>query len=73
MDFEEVETARRGVRIWFEDEFDQIEAVHKKELAELNSELVNKDSEIASKDSEIASKDAQIAKLELILKENGII
>lgn len=69
---EEVKNVKRGYGIWFEDEFAQIEAVHKKELADKDCVIADKDCVIAEKDSEIASKDARIAELEVLLKENGI-
>ncbi len=82
------ETAKRGMRIWYEEEFAQIEAEHKKELSLNDVELNKKDSEIkiteaqykkelAEKDEllalELAKKDAKIAELNALLKTNGVV
>lgn len=57
---EEIKTARRGVRIWYEEEFAQIEAEHKKELDIKDAELNKKDAELDQKDAELDLKDAEI-------------
>ena len=78
------ETAKRGMRIWYEEEFAQIEAQHKKELsineAKYKRELVEKDEshaiELAERDEshaiELAERDKKIAELNALLKTNGI-
>lgn len=67
------ETAKRGMRIWYEEEFAQIEAQHKKELsineAKYKRELVEKDE---SHTIELAERDKKIAELNALLKTNGI-
>ena len=54
------ETAKRGIRIWYEEEFAQIEAQHKKELSIKDAEIDKKDAEIDKKDAEIDKKDAEL-------------
>ena len=74
------ETAKRGMRIWYEEEFAQIEAQHKKELAEKDEsyaiELAKKDESYAKREKnysmELAEKDKKIAELHALLKTNGI-
>ena len=56
------ETAKRGMRIWYEEEFAQIEAEHKKELSLKDAELVKMDAEINKKDAEIRINEAQYKK-----------
>ena len=67
----DIETAKRGMRIYYEEEFAQIDAEHKKELtlkdvenrkiiAEKNLQLEKKDLEIEEKDLEIEEKDLEI-------------
>ena len=78
------ETAKRGVRIWYEEEFAQLEAKHEKELS-LNEtkhkrELISRDEahaiELAERDDahavELAERDEKIAELTELLKSNGI-
>ena len=82
------ETAKRGIRIWYEEEFAQIEAQHKKELSIKDAEIDKKDAELmmneaqykkelAQKDEEfaieLAKKDEEIAELNSLLKTNGIV
>ncbi len=70
---EDRQTAKRGMRIWYEEEFAQIEAEHKKELsikeAQYKKELAEKDESHAI---ELAEKDEKIAELNTLLKTNGI-
>ncbi|WP_462315115.1 hypothetical protein [Methanobrevibacter sp.] len=70
---EDRQTAKRGMRIWYEEEFAQIEAEHKKELsikeAQHKKELAEKDESHAI---ELAEKDEKIAELNTLLKTNGI-
>lgn len=78
------ETAKRGMRIWYEEEFAQLEAQHKKELsikdAQYKKELAEKDEshaiELVEKDEshaiELAEKDKKIAELNALLRANGI-
>lgn len=54
------ETAKRGIRIWYEEEFAQIEAQHKKELSIKDAEIDKKDAEIDKRDAEIDKKDAEL-------------
>ena len=67
------ETAKRGMRIWYEEEFAQLEAQHKKELsiqeAQYKKELAEKDEFHAI---ELAEKDEKIAELNTLLKTNGM-
>lgn len=56
------ETAKRGMRIWYEEEFAEIEADFKKELI----------TKLAEKDMEIAEMENEIVKLNAIIKSNGI-
>ena len=67
------ETAKRGMRIWYEEEFAQIEAQHKKELS-INEAKYKK--ELAKKNKfhaiELAERDKKIAELNVLLKTNGI-
>ena len=62
---EDRETAKRGIRIWYEEEFAQIEAEHKKELSIKDAELQKKDAEImrtqAQYKEELADKDQRHA------------
>ena len=59
------ETAKRGMRIWYEEEFAQMEAEHKKELsikdAQYKKKLAERDEshamELAEKDIELAERD----------------
>lgn len=53
------ETAKRGIRIWYEEEFAQIEAQHKKELSIKDAEIDKKDAEIDKKDAELKLNNAQ--------------
>ena len=80
---EEIEIAKRGIKIWYAEEFEQIETQHKKELAQKDAELTEKDAELTKKDAELTNKDAQyqkelaqkdkkIAELNALLKTNGI-
>ena len=73
---EEIEIAKRGIKIWYAEEFEQIETQHKKELAQKDAELTNKDAELTNKDAqyqkELAQKDKKIAELNALLKTNGI-
>jgi hypothetical protein len=84
---EDRETAKRGMRIWYEEEFAQIEAEHKKELSVKEAEIDKMDAEytikeaqykkeLAEKDEshaiELAEKDEKIAELNTLLKTNGI-
>lgn len=84
---EESQIAKRGMKIWYEEEFAQIEAKHQKELKVKNAELNKKDAEmrmneaqyqkeLAQKDEiharELAEKDEKIAELSALLKTNGI-
>ena len=80
---EEIEIAKRGIKIWYAEEFEQIETQHKKELAQKDAELTKKDAELTNKDAELTNKDAQyqkelaqkdkkIAELNALLKTNGI-
>ena len=81
------ETARRGMKIWYEEEFAQIEAEHKKELSIKEAEMDKMDAEfhikeaqykkeLAEKDEfhaiELAEKDKKIAELHSLLEANGI-
>ena len=66
---EEIEIAKRGIKIWYAEEFEQIETQHKKELAQKDAELTNKD---AQYQKELAQKDKKIAELNALLKTNGI-
>ena len=59
------EVARRGARIWFEEEFEQQAIEHKKELNK-KDEVINK------KDELINQKDLEISELKLKLRKNGI-
>ena len=67
------ETAKRGMRIWYEEEFAQMEAEHKKELsikdAQYKKELAERDESHAV---ELAERDEKIAELSALLKTNGI-
>jgi len=56
------ETAKRGMRIWYEEEFAQIEAEHKKELSLKDAELNKRDAELNKKDAEIKITEAQYKK-----------
>lgn len=79
----DIETAKRGVKIWYEEEFAQMEAQHRKELsikdAQHRKELAEKDEnhaiELAEKDEshaiELAKKDEKIAELNALLQANG--
>ena len=73
---EEIEIAKRGIKIWYAEEFEQIETQHKKELAQKDAELTKKDAELTNKDAqyqkELAQKDKKIAELNALLKTNGI-
>jgi hypothetical protein len=81
---EDRETAKRGMRIWYEEEFAQIEAEHEKELsvkeAQYKKELAELDAahaiELAELDAahaiELLEKDEKIAQLNRLLKTNGI-
>ena len=73
---EEIEIAKRGIKIWYAEEFEQIETQHKKELAQKDAELTKKDAELTKKDAqyqkELAQKDKKIAELNALLKTNGI-
>ena len=73
---EEKENTKRGIKIWYAEEFEQIETQHKKELAQKDAELTKKDAELTNKDAqyqkELAQKDKKIAELNALLKTNGI-
>ena len=80
---EEIEDAKRGVKIWYAEEFEELEADHAVELAQKDAELNKKDAELAQKDAELnkkdadhaielAEKDKKIAELNALLKTNGI-
>ena len=67
----DIETAKRGMRIYYEEEFAQIDAEHQKELtlkdmenkkivAEKNLQIEQKDLEIEEKDLKIEEKDLEI-------------
>lgn len=56
------ETAKRGMRIWYEEEFAQIEAEHKKELSLKDAELNKRDAELNKRDAEIKITEAQFKK-----------
>ena len=70
------ETAKRGVRIWYEEEFAEIEAEHENELRIKDAELEKKDAELMMSEAkykkELAEKDKKIAQLNALLKTNGI-
>jgi hypothetical protein len=57
---EEIEISKRGMKIWYEEEFEQLEAQHKNELAQKEAELVQKDAELIQKDAELVQKDAEL-------------
>ena len=59
---EEREIAKRGMRIWYEEEFAQIEAQHKKELSLKDAELNKRDAELNKRDAEIKINEAQYKK-----------
>ncbi len=59
---EEREIAKRGMKIWYEEEFAEIEAQHKKELSIKDAELNKKDAELDRKDAEITINQAQYKK-----------
>jgi len=76
----DIETAKRGMRIYYEEEFAQIDAEHKKELtlkdvenkkiiAEKNLQLEKKDLEIEEKDLEIEEKNLKIEEKDLKIEE----
>ena len=76
---EEIEAAKRGMRIWYEEEFAIIEADHAKQInekeaeyakqinekeAEHAKELAEKNREISQKENQISKKDNEIKELE---------
>ena len=69
---EEIEIAKRGMKIWYEEEFAQIEAQHKKELYIKDLELDMKDAEIRMYESQykkhLAEKD-ELHSIELAEKD----
>lgn len=71
------ETAKRGMRIWYEEEFAQIEAQHKKELSIKEAELDKINAKInldeARHRKELAERDEKIAELNALLKTNGVV
>lgn len=75
MNRKEMEDMKRGVRIWFEEEFEKLYVQHQNELsikdAEHRRAEANLKKELAIKDSKIADKDSKIAELEAIIKING--
>ena len=84
---EEREAAKRGMRIWYEEEFAQINADHTKELIDKDmehaKEIAKMNTKISQMDNELSQKDNKIKELEAQrqhykkkideLKENGSI
>lgn len=60
---EEREAAKRGMKIWYEEEFAQLEAEHQKELKIQEAEH----------QKEIAEKDAEIERLTALTKTNNAL
>ncbi len=73
---EERETARRGMKIWYEEEFEKIEVQHQNEIRLKDSEInLNKaqfQKQLAEKENELAEKENELAELRAKLKSNGI-
>lgn len=73
---EERETARRGMKIWYEEEFEKIELQHQNEIRLKDSEInLNKaqfQKQLAEKENELVEKENELAELRAKLKSNGI-
>lgn len=69
---EEREAAKRGMRIWYEEEFAQIDADHTKEIAEKDAihakEIAKMNTEISQMDNELSQKNNEIKELESKMK-----